>query len=142
MHSIPYEITSLIVRYILVFLCLVVLVRTIFIFRATKLHSKNSEISYFAKLASIDVNREYHLGYDNTIGQSKRCDVQIHGKDIAKIHIQIYKKKDHWMLCTYTRKTTLLNEIKVGGRIEIHSHDVLQLGNKHYRFLVNKGENT
>ena len=140
MYNIPYEITALVARYILILLCALVLVRAIFISRASKMASKHDIEVKIAKLVMIDTAREYILGYDNTIGKSNRCDVQIYGQGAAKIHAQIYKKKEKWILCTYSNKNTLLNEIKISGRIEINSHDILKFGNKDYRFISTKGD--
>ena len=134
MHSASYEITSLIARYILVFLCFVVLVRSIFIARASRPNVLIKGARQIAKLTAVDSGREYYLGYDNIIGSSKRCDIQVDGRGVGKIHIQIYKKKNNWMLCTYSRKSTLLNEIKVGGKIEISSSDVIKLGSRKFKF--------
>ena len=141
MHSISYEITALVLRYILVLLCAIVFIRSIFISRASQMLYSNNKIS-IAKLISRDTNNEFYLGYDNIIGTSNRCDVKVFGKGIAKIHIQIYKKKDNWMLCTYTKKLTILNEIKIGGRIQISTNDIIKLGTKEYKFVLLEGKKT
>lgn len=139
MHSVSYEITALVARYILVFLCAIVLLRSIFISKVSRINNSNNNINV-AKLVSLDKNSEYCLGYDNTIGTSNRCDIKIIGRGVAKIHIQIYKKQNKWMLCTYAKKHTTINEIKVNGRIEINSNDILKLGARQYRFILNKGD--
>ena len=134
MHSASYEITALIARYILVFLCFAVLVRSIFIARASRPNVMIKGNHQIAKLTSLESGREYYLGYDNIIGSSQRCDIQVDGRGVGKIHIQIYRSKSNWMLCVYSRKTTLLNEIKIGGKIEISSNDVIKLGAKKFKF--------
>lgn len=139
MHSASYEITALIARYILVFLCFVVLVRSIFIARASRPNVLIKGNNHIAKLTELHTKRVYYLGYDNIIGASKRCDIQVEGRGVAKIHIQIYKKKNNWMLCTYSRKAVLLNEIKVGGKIRISTNDVIKLGSQRFRFEVSNG---
>lgn len=139
MYSISYEITALVARYILILLCVIVFVRTIFISRASRLLINNRTIK-IASLLCLETNNEYNLGYDTIIGCSNRCDIRISGRGVAKIHIQIYKKKDKWMLCTYAKRATFLNEIKIGGRVEINSRDVIKLGTKRFRFMLPNGE--
>lgn len=139
MHSASYEITALIARYILIFLSFVVLVRSIFIARASRPNVTIKGGRQIAKLISLDSNKEYYLGYDNIIGSSNRCDIQIEGRGVGRIHIQIYKSKNNWMLCTYSRKATLLNEIKVGGKIEISSNDLIKLGARKFKFETLEG---
>lgn len=139
MHSASYEITALIARYILIFLCSVVLVRSVFIARASRPNVMIKAGRQIAKLTSLDSDKEYYLGYDNIIGSSKRCDIQLEGRGVGEIHIQIYKNKSSWMLCTYSRKTTLLNEIKVGGKIEISTNDVIRLGTRKFKFETLEG---
>jgi hypothetical protein len=121
-------------------LCAIVLLRSIFISKASRINNSNNNINV-AKLVSLDKDNEYSLGYDNTIGTSNRCDIKIIGRGVSKIHAQIYKKKDTWMLCTYAKKHTKVNEIKVNGRVEINSDDIIKLGAKKYQFILNTGDN-
>ncbi len=139
MHSASYEITALIARYILIFLCFVVLVRSIFIARASKPNVMIKSNLQEAKLISLSNNKTYFLGYDNIIGSSARCDIHVTGRGVGKIHIQIYKKKTSWMMCTYSRKSTLLNEIRVNGKIEINHNDVIALGSQKFKFEIPNG---
>ncbi len=139
MHSASYEITSLIARYILVILCGIVFIRTIFISRATRPIIISAEDICIAKLKAYNSEKEYFLGYDNIIGSSKRCDIQILGRSVSKIHIQIYKKRDCWMMCTYSKKSTYLNEIKISGKIKISSNDVVRIGAQKFVFIANEG---
>ena len=139
MYSASYEITALISRYILIFLCSAVFVRVIFIARASRPNVMIKGNYQIARLTALKTDKTYYLGYDNIIGSSNRCDIQVSGRGIAKIHIQIYRKKNNWMLCTYSSKAVLLNEIKVGGKIEISSNDVIKLGSQSFRFEIEKG---
>lgn len=139
MHSASYEITALIARYILILLCLIVLIRSIFIARASRVNVMINGDTQIAKLTELSKNKTYYLGYDNIIGVSKRCDIQVLGRGVGKIHIQIYKKKNGWMLCTYSKKATLLNEIKVSGSIPISSNDFIKLGNQNFKFEITEG---
>ncbi len=140
MYSTAYEITALIARYILILLCAIVLLRTIFIARASRTPIHLDDNSIIAKLIELSSNKEFLLTYDNTIGNSNRCDIQVEGRNITAIHAQIYKKQGNWMLCTYSKNNTLLNEIKIAGRIQINSNDVLSLGGTHFRFILTKGD--
>ena len=140
MHSASYEITALIARYILIFLCFIVLLRSFFIARASRSNVLINDQMQIAKLMEVGNSKTYYLGLDNIIGASKRCDIQVSGRGVSKIHIQIYKKKDNWMLCTYSKKSTLLNEIKVSGSIPISSNDVIKLGSQKFKFEITKGE--
>ena len=137
MYSVPYEITALIARYILVFLSVLVLVRSIVISVSTK--DKKIEQTA-AKLVLIGTEKEYYLMTDSTVGSSHRCDVQITGENIAKIHVQIYKRDEKWVMCVHSKKNTLLNEIEVTGRVEINSNDILRFGDNDYRFILLNGE--
>ncbi len=139
MHSASYEITALIARYILFFLCFIVLIRSIFIARASRPNVMIYNNAQIASLTALGKNRTYYLGYDNIIGSSKRCDIQVATRGVAKIHIQIYKKKNNWMMCAYSRKPTYLNEIKVGGSIPISSNDIIGLGSQKFRFEIAEG---
>ncbi len=134
MHSASYEITALIARYILIFLCGLVLIRTIFISRAMRPNMMKASELNLAKLSYLETDTVFYLGYDNIIGASKRCDVQISGRGVSKIHIQIYKKRDCWMMCTYSKKATYLNEIKISGKIQIESNDVIRIGSQKFKF--------
>ena len=140
MISASYEITALVARYVLFFLCVIILLRTLFISTTKHRTIKTGDNNGVAKITDIKSGRIYDLGYDCIVGSSKRCDIKIEGRGVSAIHIQIYKQNNHWIICTFSKKPTLLNEIKIGGKEIINTNDIIKIGAKSFQFILPNGD--
>lgn len=134
MISIPYQITASILRYILIFIVLMVFARAIAL---SKKHVFNEEITELATLVWERRKKEYPLWEDNIIGASNRCDIIIKTKNVSRVHAQIYKKKNEWILCSYAHRPLMVNDITIESRIEISDGDIILLGEAELIFKIN-----
>ncbi len=136
MTSVSYQITAMVARYILIAIVLVVLIRAI------SLGSRSKAGAHIMRgfLVSERTGKQYPLGDDNIIGSSPRCDIVLRGRSMASVHVQIYRKKERWLLSRYTSSRTEVNEVDVNSRVEVRNGDHLQLGGHLFSLQFDEGE--
>ena len=136
MTSVSYQITALVVRYILIAIVLVVFLRAVSLGR----RSKTGAPILRGFLIQEKNGKQYPLGDDNIIGSSPRCDIVLKGRSLAGVHVQIYRKKKRWLLSRYTTNRTEINEVDVNSRVEVHNGDTLQMGSHLFTLQIDDEE--